>query len=102
LEQVDEAVAVAVRELLDEVGYRGLSIDRVAARAGVGKAGIYRRWRTKAEMVFAAVVHGLELPLPADTGTLRGDLPDRLADAVTTALSRRLSAERAGSVGTRT
>ncbi|WP_242901608.1 TetR/AcrR family transcriptional regulator [Actinomadura terrae] len=71
---IDEAVAAAVRELLVEHGYQGLSIDRVAARAGVGKAGIYRRWRSKAEMVFAVVVHGEEPVPPADTGTLRGDL----------------------------
>ncbi|MBT2209394.1 TetR/AcrR family transcriptional regulator [Actinomadura sp. NEAU-AAG7] len=73
-EHVDEAVAAAVRELLVEHGYQGLSIDRVAARAGVGKAGIYRRWRSKAEMVFAVVVHGERPVPPADTGTLRGDL----------------------------
>ncbi|WP_131737583.1 TetR/AcrR family transcriptional regulator [Actinomadura roseirufa] len=71
---VDEAVVAAVREVLAETGYQGLSIDRVAARAGVGKAGIYRRWRSKAEMVFAAVVHGPRPSPPADSGTLRGDL----------------------------
>lgn len=72
--KVDEAVTEAVREVLDEVGYQQLSIDRVAARAGVGKAGIYRRWRSKAEMVFAAVVHGTEIAAPADLGDLRADL----------------------------
>ncbi|TDD83727.1 TetR/AcrR family transcriptional regulator [Actinomadura rubrisoli] len=71
---IDQAVAEAVRELLGEHGYQPLSIDKVAARAGVGKAGIYRRWRSKAEMVFSVVVHGTRLVPPADTGTLRGDL----------------------------
>lgn len=72
--KVDAAVSDAVREILDEVGYQQLSIDRVAARAGVGKAGIYRRWRSKAEMVFVAVVHGTEIAPPADLGGLRADL----------------------------
>ncbi|MEU3460505.1 TetR/AcrR family transcriptional regulator [Streptomyces sp. NPDC006733] len=72
--KVDEAVSEAVREILDGVGYQQLSIDRVAARAGVGKAGIYRRWRSKAEMVFVAVVHGTEIDPPPDRGGLRADL----------------------------
>ncbi|QKG26193.1 TetR/AcrR family transcriptional regulator [Actinomadura verrucosospora] len=71
---VDEAVADAVRALLAEAGYQALSIDGVAARAGVGKAGIYRRWRSKAEMVFAVVVHGPHPVAPADSGSLRADL----------------------------
>jgi AcrR family transcriptional regulator len=71
---IDDAVTDAVRQLLDEVGYQGLSIDRVAARAGVGKAGIYRRWRSKAEMVFACVIHGMEITPPPALGSLRADL----------------------------
>ena len=72
--RVDEAVRAATLELLRERGYGGVTMEGVAARAGVGKAAIYRRFPTKAELVFAAAVHGLELPPPEDTGSLRGDL----------------------------
>lgn len=61
-------------DLLGEVGYSRLAIEQVAQRAGVGKNTIYRRWGSKAEMVFALVLHDVELPVPVDTGTLRDDL----------------------------
>lgn len=72
--RVDHAVLQATRQLLDEKGYDGLTVDGVAALAGVGKAAIYRRYGSKAEMVFAASVHGLDENPPGDTGSLRGDL----------------------------
>jgi AcrR family transcriptional regulator len=72
--RVDAAVRDAVRELLAREGYAGTTIERVAARAGVGRGAVYRRWRSKAEMVFAAFVHSAELPTPVDSGTLEGDL----------------------------
>ncbi|WP_434445977.1 TetR/AcrR family transcriptional regulator C-terminal ligand-binding domain-containing protein [Lentzea sp. E54] len=71
---MDEAITTAARELLAEVGYAGLTMDAVAARAAVGKAAIYRRYATKQEMVFAAAVHGTTLDVPPDTGSLEGDL----------------------------
>ncbi|GAA3174495.1 TetR/AcrR family transcriptional regulator [Nonomuraea roseoviolacea] len=77
---MDRAVAEAARELLAERGYAGLTVDAVAARAGVGKAAIYRRYATRQEMIFAAVVHGLDLETPADTGSFRGDLGALLGD----------------------
>lgn len=71
---VDVAVSRAVHELLAIGGYQTLSIERVAAAAKVGKATIYRRWRSKAEMVFALVIHDEAItPLP-DYGTLERDL----------------------------
>jgi AcrR family transcriptional regulator len=72
--RVDAAVRAAVRELLAREGYAGTTIERVAAHSGVGRGAVYRRWRSKAEMVFAAVVHPAELPTPVDSGTLEGDL----------------------------
>ena len=55
-------------------GYGSLSLERVAARAGVGKAALYRRWPSKAAMAMD-LVEGLSASLlaPPDTGTLRGD-----------------------------
>jgi AcrR family transcriptional regulator len=72
--RVDAAVREAVAGLLAEVGYAGTTIARIAARAGVGRGALYRRWRSKPELVFAAAVHAVELPEPDDTGTLEGDL----------------------------
>ncbi|MBD0421727.1 TetR/AcrR family transcriptional regulator [Streptomyces sp. TRM S81-3] len=72
--RVDRKILETTRELIDEVGYPNLTVDQVAARAGVGKAAIYRRYGSKAEMAFAASVHGQQLPPVADTGSLHGDL----------------------------
>jgi AcrR family transcriptional regulator len=70
-----EAIVAAVFEELAERGYQGLSMDRVAARAGVGKAALYRRWRSKQTMLVDVVARvGSEAALPPDTGSLRGDV----------------------------
>ncbi|MEV0060705.1 TetR/AcrR family transcriptional regulator [Nocardia sp. NPDC050718] len=72
--RVDTAIAAAVTGVLAESGYAALTVDAVAARAGVSKATIYRRFATKQEMTFAVVLHDLDEAPPADTGTLEGDL----------------------------
>lgn len=74
----DPEILDAALEVLAETGYDGMTIDMVATRAKAGKATLYRRWASKAELVIDAVacmkkgdlIHA-ELP---DTGTLRGDL----------------------------
>jgi AcrR family transcriptional regulator len=89
--RVDTAVRDAIRALLAREGYAGTTIERVAAHAGVGRGAVYRRWRSKAEMVFAAVVHSAELPSPVDSGTLEGDLvalADRIAELTRTDQAR--------------
>lgn len=71
----DQAILEAARDILREHGYRGLTIDGVAARAGVGRPTIYRRWSSKAALVVAALVGSARLAVPAaDTGSLRDDL----------------------------
>ncbi|MFF8811350.1 TetR/AcrR family transcriptional regulator [Streptomyces pactum] len=72
--QIDGTVLAAARDLLTEVGYARVTMDGVAARAGVGKAAIYRRFGSKAELLFAAAVHDMDIEPPPDTGSLRGDL----------------------------
>ncbi|MEU9716858.1 TetR/AcrR family transcriptional regulator [Streptomyces sp. NPDC047976] len=72
--QIDSTVLRAARELLAEVGYAGVTMDAIAARASVGKAAIYRRFRSKAELLFASAVHGMDIEPPPDTGSLRGDV----------------------------
>ncbi|MDG9720647.1 TetR-like C-terminal domain-containing protein [Streptomyces sp. DH24] len=78
--RVDDAVASAVRELLVEVGYTRLTMAAVAARAGVGKATIYRRHATKQEMIFDVLVPGRFLAVAPDRGSLRADLAAVLAE----------------------
>jgi AcrR family transcriptional regulator len=53
--RADEAILEAALELLAEVGPTGLSVEEVAARAGVSKATLYRRWPTKHDLVVAAL-----------------------------------------------
>jgi AcrR family transcriptional regulator len=53
--EADRAILEATIQVLGEEGYEGLSIEGVAARAGVGKTTIYRRWPSKAELVVAAI-----------------------------------------------
>jgi AcrR family transcriptional regulator len=72
-----------VFEELAERGYQGLSMDRVAARAGVGKAALYRRWRSKQAMLVDTVGRvGTRTVLPSDTGSLRGDVLAFIEDAL--------------------
>ena len=60
---------------LIEVGWSNLSIGAIAARAGVHETSIYRRWKTKEELVVSALLERLNgvLPVP-DTGSLRDEL----------------------------
>ncbi len=64
------------------VGFDELTIEGVAARAGVGKATIYRRWSSKTELVVDAV-GSLKAPLVhPDTGSVRGDLVEVLVSGL--------------------
>ena len=73
---LEAAIFDVVFEELAETGYVNFSIERVAARAGTSKPVIYRRWPTRARLVYAALranrpVVSFEAP---DTGTVRGDI----------------------------
>jgi AcrR family transcriptional regulator len=69
-----QAILEATIALLAETGYEAMSIEAVAARAGVGKATIYRRWPSKVELVTEAI-RGLHTELAfVDTGNIRDDL----------------------------
>ena len=71
----EERVAAAVLDALIEEGYEGMSVDRVARRAGVGRATIYRRWPAKADMIVDAIARRAfdHISVP-DSGDLRTDL----------------------------
>src|SRR5262245_54231629 len=71
----DQAILDATLSILRERGYGALTIDGVAAAAGVGRPTVYRRWPSKPALVVAAHVQSARLALPVvDTGSLRGDL----------------------------
>jgi AcrR family transcriptional regulator len=75
----DGVIRAAILSLLAEVGYGALTMDAVAAEAGVGKATIYRRWRTKEDLVADTIAEISRAEVtPADTGTLEGDLREML------------------------
>jgi AcrR family transcriptional regulator len=60
-------------------GLDGMSVDAVAARGGVSKATIYRRYPSKAALVVAAALKAADEQAPiADTGSVRGDLTTAL------------------------
>ncbi|MEH2457557.1 TetR/AcrR family transcriptional regulator [Nostoc sp.] len=72
--QSHQAILKATLDLLGEVGYERMSIEAIAARAGVGKPTIYRRYSSKEELVADAIENSREEILIPDTGTLWGDL----------------------------
>ena len=75
-EQLEAALLGAAWNELVEVGFAGLTMESIAARARTGIAVLYRRWANKDELVLAAFehyrhAHPVDVP---DTGTLRTDL----------------------------
>jgi AcrR family transcriptional regulator len=73
---LEAAIFDVVFQELVETGYVNFSIERVAARAGTSKPVIYRRWPTRARLVYAALRAkrpALSFETP-DTGTVRGDI----------------------------
>jgi AcrR family transcriptional regulator len=73
--RLDDAVLAATRRLLNRVGYAALSIKAIAREAGVHRPAIYRRWKTKAEIVHDAVYpHDLAVPDFTPGGDFAADL----------------------------
>jgi AcrR family transcriptional regulator len=78
-----QAVLAATIGLLGEVGFDALSMQGIAARAGVSKATIYRWWGSKVEVVVEAVdAVAVEVLREPDTGSLEGDLRAVLSSLV--------------------
>jgi AcrR family transcriptional regulator len=73
----------ATNQLLAEVGYSALTIEGVAARAGVGKATVYRWWPSKGALTIEALVDNRSAPPTQDTANLRADLIDALDRVIT-------------------
>jgi len=72
--EADRAILGAALELAARLGLTGMTMEAVAARAGVGKATVYRRWDSKEEL-FADALRSVagDLPVPPDTGSFRDD-----------------------------
>lgn len=74
-DQAHQAILQATLEILSQVGYRAMTIEAIAARAGVGKKTIYRWWPSKAAVALEALIASTEEQVPfPDTGSLAGDL----------------------------
>ena len=78
-----QAILDCANGLLDEIGFSSMSIEGIAARAGVGKATIYRRWPNKASVVMDAFLAATakELPFP-NTGSAREDIRRQMRSVV--------------------
>ncbi|HTX12484.1 MAG TPA: TetR/AcrR family transcriptional regulator [Solirubrobacteraceae bacterium] len=78
--RLDEAIAVATRALVVELGFGGLTIEAIAHRAGVSRATVYRRW-PNLDALLAHVLRVVvrEIPIP-DRGHVRDDLIEILGD----------------------
>ncbi len=71
-EQAEQAIIEATLDLFAEQGFEGVCVEAVAARAGVGKATIYRRWPNKEELLLAAF-GSLKSPYPEPGGVCARD-----------------------------
>ena len=71
---LDANILRAAMELLGEAGITAVTMDAVAQRACAGKASLYRRWKSKDELLADALTLHSPIDIEVDTGTLRGDL----------------------------
>ena len=72
--RVDAAIEDAASECLRKHGFAGATVDAIAARAGVGKAAIYRRWPSREALLFDVAMRDVPDIDTPDTGSLRDDL----------------------------
>ena len=72
--RADDVIREAAAEVLAECGPGGFTVDAVAAKAGVGKATIYRRWSSRAELLLETAHLATPDIEDPDTGSLRDDL----------------------------
>jgi AcrR family transcriptional regulator len=83
---LESAIFDAVLEQMCTVGFSGLTMEGVAAAAHTGKAALYRRWQSKADLVADALDQLLpSFDVPPDSGSTRDDLAEvftRLADTM--------------------
>jgi len=76
--RADRAILDASLALFVEEGFDAMTVEGVAARSGVAKTTIYRRWDSKEDLVVAAIARMIGDVRTPDTGSLREDLVDLL------------------------
>jgi AcrR family transcriptional regulator len=76
------AILDATIDLLTNVGYNRLTIERVAAQAGVGKATVYRWWPSKARLVVEAMTERYEFNPVVPNGDLRSEVRELVERAI--------------------
>jgi AcrR family transcriptional regulator len=81
--ETDRRITTAAAELMLLRGFERMTVDDVAAKAGVGKATVYRRWPSKDDLAVAAMaeIYATEMP-DVDTGSIRTDLKQSLVTAL--------------------
>src|SRR5690606_37604525 len=80
--ELERAILRAAADELVASGYAGMTMDKVARRAGTNKNAIYRRWPGRAPLGVAAYEHVADARTPAaDTGSIRGDALELLRQA---------------------
>ena len=62
--ETDERIVAAAEALVHERGPAGLTFEAVAARSGVARTTIYRRYHDRRELLAAALAHVVQRPLP--------------------------------------
>ncbi|MFJ9083047.1 TetR/AcrR family transcriptional regulator [Streptomyces sp. NPDC102384] len=82
--QAHAAVLRAAQELVAELGYHKVTMERIAARAGVAKMTLYRWWPNKAAVITEAVTDQLAPGPQPDTGSVREDARAHVTDLVRT------------------
>jgi AcrR family transcriptional regulator len=80
--EADRAILEAARQLLAEQGWDAMTLGDVAARAGVAKTTLYRRWPGKAELVVDAMAQLFDTLSPVDAGSVRADAEAVIRDLV--------------------
>jgi AcrR family transcriptional regulator len=82
--EADGRILAAASSLILMRGFDSMTVDEVAANAGVGKATVYRRWARKEDLAVAAMeqLYRDEMPAP-DTGSIREDLCAMYASVLT-------------------
>ncbi|MFE6866261.1 TetR/AcrR family transcriptional regulator [Kitasatospora sp. NPDC057692] len=78
---LEDAILRAAADELAESGFSGLTMDKVAVRAGTNKNALYRRWPNRLALAVAAYRRIATTVQPPDTGSLRSDVLEWLRQA---------------------
>ncbi|MFC9660045.1 TetR/AcrR family transcriptional regulator [Nocardia sp. NPDC127606] len=72
--RIHAAILEAAEQLVVDIGYSATSVTAIAARAGVGKDTIYRRWSGKPELIYEALFTRVDMGPVPDEGAVEADV----------------------------